>query len=191
MNTLSWLLFESKLGLGAILVVAMFILLVHWRKTLKPRPFLIGLGLSLVLLIVQNVVVTRREQADHTMREIETAVLESRPDGIRPFLAGRFRISENNWDADDFVGEVGDWMRVVDVRTLSRRALRIESSSDDEFQIYVSYMADVSHRSYSGTTLSRWAITFVPDDDAWRISEIKPVELNKQSLSGWRGLGSP
>ena len=160
MDTLAWLLLESTLALGSLLFVMLFVFLVHWRKTLKPRPFLISLGVAGILLVVQSTVVTRREHADRIMKGIETAVLDSRVDSIRAALASGFRIRETDWSAADFVEVVRDWMRVVDVRTLRRRALRIEGSLDDRFEIYVSYMADVAHRSYSGTTLSRWIITF-------------------------------
>ena len=169
----------------------MFVLLVHWRKTLRPRLFLIGLCMTVVLLSVQTAVVTRRERADRTMREIETAVLDSRADGIRPWLARSFHINETNWDTNDFINEVREWMRAVDVRTLHRRALRVEDSADDAFQVYISYIAEIRHPNYNGRTLSRWWITFTRESGGWRISEIQPVELNRQNLSGWRSLGSP
>jgi hypothetical protein len=185
------LLFESTLMLGGCLAVILFVLLVYWRRTLKPRPLLIALALTVILLIVQAAVVTRWEHADRILQRIEAGVLASQPEAIAAALSGRFHIAETNWDDEEFLDRVRRYMQAVDVRTLTRRALEIEESNADRFQIYVSYWADISTRDFAGGLLSRWRIVFVVEEHGWRIISIEPTELGRVTIGGWRGLPKP
>jgi hypothetical protein len=191
LNTVTHVLFESTLALGAILGLAVFALLVHWRRMLKPRPFLIGLGLSVALLIVQAAVVTRREHAERIMRAVERDIVASRSAALSAALSDRFRIAETGWDRADFLDLVERYMARVDVRTLRRRRLEIRRSEGNEFQIYVSYLADVSGRDFGTTVLTRWFITFVRENGAWRIVTIEPSEFDNRSVGGWRNIPPP
>jgi hypothetical protein len=185
------LLFESTLMLGGCLAVILFVLLVYWRRTLKPRPLLIGLALTAVLLIVQAAVVTRWEHADRIMKRIEAAVLASQPEPIEATLSERFHIAETGWDRADFIKIVRSYMSRVDVHSLSRRALEVTAEQPDSFQIYISYLADASTRDYRQAGLSRWRIRFVREADGWRIVSIEPTELDRTTVRGWRGLPKP
>ena len=191
MDFLARLLFESTLLLGGCLAVILFVLLVHWRRTLKPRPLLIGLAIAALLLIVQAAVVTRWEHADRIMKQIEAAVLASQPEPIAMTLSSRFRIADMDWDDEEFLDRVRRYMQAVDVRTLRRRALEIEKNETDRFQTYVSYLADVGTRQVNGLVLSRWRIVFVEEDRAWRIISIEPTQLDRTTVSGWQGLPRP
>jgi hypothetical protein len=185
------LLFESTLLLGGCLAVILFVLLVHWRRTLKPRPLLIGLVIAVVLLIVQAVVVTRWERADRIMQRIEAAVLASQPEPIEATLSGRFHIAETGWNRADFIRIVRSYMSRVDVHSLSRRTLEVTAEQPDSFQIYVSYLADASTQDYRHMGLSRWLIQFIHEEDGWRIISIEPTELDRTTVRGWRGLPKP
>lgn len=191
MDSLIWLLFESTPALGGCLSVLLFVLLVHWRRTLKPRAFLIGLALAVVLLVAQALVVTRREHADRIMERVELDVVASRPDAIAAALSDQFRIAEPEMDSDRFLDLVRRWMRQVDVHSLTRRALDITASEGDTFQISISYLGDISARDYAGAVLSRWTIVFAREDDAWRILSVEPTMINRHSVDGWKGLRPP
>ncbi|MBU0616192.1 MAG: hypothetical protein KKI02_00595 [Planctomycetes bacterium] len=191
MDFLVQLLFESRLMLGGCLAVMLFVLLVYWRRTLKPRPLLIGLAIAVVLLVVQAAVVTRWEHADQIMKRIEAGVLASQPEAIAPALSGRFHIAETNWDDQEFLDRVRQYMQAVDVRTLTRRALEIEENDADQFQIYVSYWADISTRDSAGGLLSRWRIVFVAEEHGWRIISIEPTQMDRTTVRGWKGLPKP
>lgn len=191
MDFLIWLLFESTLALGGCLAVLLFVLLVRWRRTLKPRPLLIGLALSVVLLLVQALVVTRREHADRIMRAIEQDVVASRPDAIAAALSERFYISETGWDRERFLDRVRQYLEAVDVRTLTRRKLAVETSEAGRFQIYISYLADISTRDLDTPVLSRWRIEFVDEAGQWRILTIQPSSIERRPIGGWKGLPKP
>jgi len=177
--------------LGGGLAVILFVLLVHWRRTLKPRPLLIGLAIAVMLLIVQAAVVTRWEHADRIMQRIEAAMLASQPEPIAATLSERFRIAETGWDRADFVKIVRSYMSWVDVHSLSRRKLEVTQNEPESFQIYISYFADASTSDYRHIGLSRWLIRFVREADGWRIISIEPTEFDRRTLRGWRELPKP
>jgi hypothetical protein len=191
MDFLTWMFLESRPLLGGCLAVVLFVLLVYWRRTLKPKPFLVGLALAVVLLVVQALVVTQREHADRIMRSIERDVLASRTEAIAAALSDRFQIPEKNWDRERFIERVKDYMQTIDVRTLNRRKLQIEKSETDAFEISVSYLAEISGRDYAGPVLSRWKIYFVHEDGHWRILRIEPTSLGQTTIHGWDGVPRP
>ena len=191
MDTLKWLFFESTPALGGCLAVVLFLLLVHWRRTLKPRAFLTGLAVAAILLIVQAIVVTHGEHASRIMATIELEVLASRPDGLAPFLSERFYIEDADWDRAEFLQRVRDYMERVDVRTLTRRKLEVEKNDGEQFQIYISYLADINTQDFDRPVLSRWRITFVHEANHWRILTIIPVSIDQTPTGGWRGVPRP
>jgi hypothetical protein len=191
MDSLVWFFFESTLALSACLVVLLFVLLVHWRRGGRGRPLLIGLGVAVLLLIVQALVVTRRERADHILRRIETDIVASRPDAIAAALSARFYVTEPEMDRADFLELVRRAMRRVDVHTLRQSGLKIQAGASDTFEISVTYWADVSTPEYRGMTHSRWKIVFVREESGWRILSVEPTALDGRPVAGWRGVPNP
>jgi len=188
MGLLVWLLFESTLALVGCLVVVLFVLLVYWRRTLRPRPLLIGLAAAVVLLVVQALVVTRKEHADRIMQRIEADIIASRVDDLRAALSARFHIAEMDWDRSEFIDVVEGYMSWIDVISLTRRRLAVEGGEGDRFHIYISYLADVSTNDFRYSGLSRWLIEFVHEEGGWKIVEIQPTEMDRRSIGGWGSL---
>jgi hypothetical protein len=188
MDWLVWLLLESTLALAGVLVVVLFVLLVHWRRTLQPRPLLIGLAMAVVLLVLQALVVTRREHADRIMKRIEADIVASRVEALAAALSARFHIAETDWDRAEFIRVVEGYMSWVDVVTLTRRRLEVELSERDAFRIYVSYIADVGARDFRYMGLSRWLIDFAREDGSWKIVSVQPTEMDRRPIGGWRSL---
>jgi hypothetical protein len=188
MEFLTWFFLESVVALAGTLTVILFILLVYWRNTLRARPLLIGCVAAAALLIVQALVVTKREHADRTMKRIEAAVLESQPQGVGAELSARFFAEPPKMDQTRFVELVRTYMQTVDVRTLYRSDLELSNIQSGAFDAEVSYIADISARDFSGTVVSRWRLRFEREADGWRIVNIIPIMLNKQPVNGWRDL---
>jgi len=161
---------------------------VYWRSTLRVRPFLIGCGVAVVLLIVQAAVVTKREHADRIMKRIETAVLESKPHGVGAELSDRFHAEPPPMDQARFVELVRTYMQTVDVRTLYRSDMELMEVESGSFSLEVSYMGEVNARDFSGTVLSRWKLRCEREPEGWRIVNIIPIMLNKQRINGWHDL---
>lgn len=188
MEFLTWFFLESSLALGATLVIVLFVLLVHWRRTLRPKPLIIGLILAVALLIVEAAVVTQREHADFAMQRIETAVLESKPQGIDAELSDQFLVDPPRMDRALFAERVQSYMQQIDVRTLRRLKLQVTESASEAFTCELSYLADIAARNFSGTVTSRWRIRFVREAEGWRIVNIIPVRLNAANVRGWDEL---
>jgi hypothetical protein len=191
MDSLIWFFFESTLALAGVLVVLLFVLLVHWRRGGRPRPLLIGLSVAILLLIVQALVVTRREHADRILRRIETDVVASRTDAIAAALSARFHVAEPDMDQAGFLERVRRAMRRVDVRTLTQHGLKIQADESDTFEVSVTYWADVSTPEYGGLAHSRWRIVFIREQGNWRILTVEPTELNRLPVAGWSGVPHP
>lgn len=177
MDWLIWIMFESAVALAAVLGTVLFALLVYWRRGGSPRPLLIGLVVLLVLLILQPLVVTRREHAGRIMSAIEQDIVAARTDALAAALAPGFHAGRR--DADAFVAFVRAKMQQIDVHWLERQSLRLEpldSPTSDCFAVSVGYLADVANE-YEGTIPSRWQIEFTRTPAGWKISTIHCLRL--------------
>jgi len=184
---LTWLLFESPLALGILLFVVVFALLVHWRRTGRPRAFLVGLVLAAALMGVQAAVVTQREHADRVMRVVELAVRSGRVEPLARSLSAGFYAAD--MDRDAFVELTRAFMNEVRVRTLTRspRTIELTDSRSDRFTVRIGYFAIVESRDFDRPLPSSWSITFSRESNAWTISEIEPITVNHRAVK-WREL---
>lgn len=186
MAWLTWLLFESLTGLAIALAVVLFVLLVWWRRTGRPRPLLIGLAVAVVLLSLQQAVTTQREHATRLMTRVERAIIEARARDLAPLLAPDFRAGERG--REEFVAYVADWMQRVKVRWLHRENPHIEESTGDAFTLVVGYLGDVQS-DYGGTIQSRWRIRFARTAAGWQIVGIEPISIAGTDATTWSGIG--
>jgi hypothetical protein len=186
MGWLVWFLFESVAALSAVLGVALFVLLVHWRRTGRGRSLLVGLGAAVVLLAVQALVVTQREHADHILRPIEKDLVASHTDALDAALAPDFE--SGNLDHDDFVTFVRRQFQRVKVRWLDRWALQVEEATADRFVVSASYTADVTGEGYVGTVQSTWSLTFVYTATGWKIGHIRPLHIAGLDNPAWENI---
>src|SRR5262245_16644152 len=98
MELVTWVFFESTAALSALIGLSLFFLLVHWRRTSRPRPLLIGLAISVVLFVTQELVVTRREHAERVLAPVLRDLTANRTDALAAALAPTFRADEMNRD---------------------------------------------------------------------------------------------
>jgi hypothetical protein len=183
-DTLVWVVLESTITLAVILALANFFLLVHWRRSGRPRPLLIGLAVAVVLLALQALIVTRREHAASTLKRIETDLLASRVEALDRALATDFEAGHMNHER--FVDFARRQLAVVEIHWLRRTGPRVEQSQKDRFSISVGYTADVTAHGYVGPVGSRWTITFVREVGKWRIGRIDPPMINRHQFNDWR-----
>jgi hypothetical protein len=185
---LTWLFFESPAALGACLGLMLFGLLVYWRRTLKPRPLLVGLAIALVLLIVQKVVVTQREHAGLILDSIQADLLASRADAIErslhdPFSAGRM-------DRDEFLRLVREKLRTVKIITLSRSELAVTKREAGAFEVEAAFVSRVNIGELGQYPIpTRWMLRFVQDGERWKIRQIEPISLGGRAGVSWVTYG--
>lgn len=185
MAWITWVLFESLLALAAVLGTGLFILLVLWRRSGNPRPLLIGLAVAVILLIVQQLVVTRRERADELLKQVENAVTAERMDWLAAVLAPDFKAFE--LDRDEFLDYVNSFMQTLDVKWVRRQDLTIEGGTPDRITASAGYWADVTG-DQGGTVPSRWRFEFEQTPYGWMIQSITPLKIGPLKDPNWADL---
>jgi hypothetical protein len=186
MNWLTWVLFESLAALGAVLGVALFALLVLWRRSGNVRPLLIGLGIAVVLLGMQALVVTKREHAGRVLTAIEHDLRVSKTDALAAALAPEFE--SQGMGRDEFLAYVRRQLAKVRVHWLERWELSVSDATADRFGASVTYLAEISGEGLAGTPRSNWYFTFVRTPAGWKIAALECRQIDGHRDVSWRDL---
>lgn len=187
MAWLTWLLLESRPALLVLVTLALFALLIYWRRTGRGRPLWVGLALAGGLVVIQELVVTRREHAGRMLHAIEQDLLASRTTALEAALADDFDAGED-LDRAAFLAYVRAHLEVIHIRWLDRLRLRVVASAGGEFAVLVSYHADVTGFLATGAVISEWRLHFAWREPRWRITHIRPVSFAGETRVSWRGL---
>jgi len=188
MDWLVWILFESTAALGIALVTVLFILLVLWRRGGQPKPLLVGLIASIVLLSVQALVTTKREHAGRALDAIEADLAESRADALAEALADTFnagQLGARPLDRDRFIRFVQKQLARIEIRWVDRRRLRIDSAGPDQFVVTAQYLAQITSADFAHALTSGWQITFGRTPDGWKITRIDCVHIGGAPDQSW------
>ncbi len=187
MSWLTWVLLESPVALGVLLGTALFVLLVYWRRTGRPRPLVVGLVLSVALFVAQGLIETRREAGLRQLGIIEEAVLRGDARPVADTLAPTF--AAGGRDRAAFVDYMNRWLGRLRVRTLDRTwpPPRVEESDGERFVLSVSYLADLAGE-YAGTLPSGWRLTFVRTPDGWRLAGVEATYIAGLRDVSWSAI---
>ena len=189
MDTLTRLVLESPAALTALLFPVVFVLVVYWRRSGCARPLLAALIAAGILLTIQAIVVTRREEAIGVLSGIEKDVVSAQTGRLAAALAPEFRAGKMN--RDEFVEFVQHQYRRVRVEEVSRGKLEIVRSTKREFVVRANYRADVMTEWFRGLVRSQWEVTFVQTSEGWRIKEAEPVHIGGVERPSWGAFGEP
>ncbi len=188
MASLTWIVFESVLALGAVLGLALFVLLVRWRRGGSVRPLLIGLGVSTVLLVMQAVVVTHRERASAALTAIADDFEKGRTTALETQLGSEFAAGTLYGEAltrARFLELIRDLLAEIRVVRTQRVDLDVETAASDGFVVEVGYLAEISKGENRGVFRSRWALTFARTAEGWRIVSIEPLSIEGMPTPSW------
>ena len=184
MDWLGWLFLESLPALAIALGLTLFGLLVYWRRGGSPRPLLIGLAITAVLLGVQAVIETPREVATRMLIRIERDVVAGRATALAAALAPQFRTE--GMDRTAFIEFARQKIQQVRVRSVDRGECRIEERTGDRFVASVNYQTNVDVRDWGAAFVpSHWRITFGRTDAGWRIVTIDPPQVGGEQFRDW------
>jgi hypothetical protein len=186
MDWLTWVLLESAAALGAMCFVVVFVALVHWRRSGRPRPLVVALAASALLLTVQQLIVTRRETATGTLDRIAADIRRSRTDALADALSPSFRAAGLN--RDEFLAVVQKLLQSVRIVSPGEPVIRISGSEADRFSVSAAYMPDIVFREYSGRIRTRWDISFERTPAGWKITNIEPAYIDGVADPTWPGL---
>ncbi len=186
MDWLVYIFIESTLTLGVLLALVCFCLLVYWRREGRPRPLLIGLAVSALLLIVQTAVTTQREHAWRILARIERDVLAGETDRLAASLSDDF--SAARYDKPRFIELVDGRYDVVSVIWLRRLSCTIVESTADSFTAEVGYLGEVRASEYMTAIDSKWRIKFIRRERDWKIQTVKPLSpfTSWDQVAGYR-----
>ncbi|MCK4342449.1 MAG: hypothetical protein KAY37_12085 [Phycisphaerae bacterium] len=187
-HAMDWIIrlfFESTGTLAALLGTVLFVLLVYWRRSGRPRPLLIGLGLAVVLLAVQALVVTQREHAACTLAAIEADLLKSRTEALAAALAADFRIDEV--DRTAFLATVQATLIEIDFRQIKRTRLALVESAADRFVVSANYLTNHAGGQWPSPHRTGWSFTFTRTAECWKISHLRCDELDGIKNPDWLG----
>jgi len=188
-KTVTWLLFESQVALAATFFPVLFGLLVYWRRSGRGRPLLVALIAAGTLFGLQEIVVTRCEQAIRVLSEIEKDVVSAQTARLAAALAPEFRAGK--MDRDEFVEFVQHQYRRVRVEEVSRGKVEVLHSSKREFVVRANYRAEVMTEWFRGLVTSQWQITFVQTEEGWRIKAAEPLHIGGVERPGWSHFSEP
>ncbi|MBW7905971.1 MAG: hypothetical protein LC135_10705 [Phycisphaerae bacterium] len=186
MDLARYVLLESPLVLGIVLVLINFALLVAWRRGGSPRPLLSSLGASAILLVVQALVVTQRERAGLVLAAIERDLVVGRLGALDAALAADFETQ--GVGRAEFLAMAAEALRHVRVTWLRRTELALAPADGEGFAVEAAYIADLDARDYRGTLRSRWRIAFARREGRWRITTIEPLRIDGVTDNDWKRL---
>lgn len=187
MQWITFVFLESQLALAILAFCVLFVLLVHWRRTLKPRPLLIGLLLTAVAFLVQNVVETRREFAAKTLDRIETEATRGVLTRLRALTTADFQAGEI--DRDRFLDLAARRLEQYPVREFDRKGLELASSSDDGFTVRGRYRVYGDFGNIGNSFGCTVEFEFERRDGEWRLIRMPPPSIATHQFSSWQGVG--
>jgi hypothetical protein len=170
MGWLRFIFLENLIAFGVVAFLANFALLVYWRRGGRPRPLLVGLALTLILLIIHVAVDTRREIAIDTLARIERDLEDGVTTHLRPSLADSFEAY--GYDRDAFVAFVESKQRHINLERVDLLTLTLIESETDRFTVRAYYRAEAESLAYRNDFLSQWRLRFVRSDAGWRIDRV-------------------
>ncbi len=191
MDWLTWLLLESPAALGTLLGLTLFVLLVRWRRGGSPRPLVVALAVSVVLLVTQALVVTHRERAAHVLDAIAADIVRARTGALAAALDEQFDAGRHRGEPltrARFVEDVQALLRRISVVWVQRTDLDITGRQPGRFVAEAQYLAEINYDQLSGTFRSRWAVTFARTAHGWQIVQIEPMFIDGVPVASWERI---
>lgn len=174
MSGLTWLLFESPLALGAVLLLVLYGFLVYWRRGGRRGVFLGACVIAAGLLLTQQLVVTQREHARAVLRPIEQDLEAGRTAALQAALASDF--SAGAYDRKQLVDAVARRLHTLRLRNIEQTSLEVEPGPGERFDAVAAYTCNVLGSEWGNQSLrTRWRFEFVQEVGAWRLAAIRSV----------------
>ena len=191
MDTITWFFLESPVALGIVCATVCAGLLVSWRRSGSAkgrRAFLVSIGVSLALLILQALVVTDHERAVSLMHDLAEAA--ERPDLERIGAA----IDESYQDGRDnrgaLLARIHDRLTRYGVQRASLSAFEFQANGDEatvSFRVVCDIRDGDNVMNYMP---SRWEVGLVRRGHEWRVRSIRdlqigPLKTTRTGPPGW------
>ncbi len=191
---LSHLFLESPIYLGVfsfLLFAVVLLLRVRWEAP-AARRYALPLTLLTIMLmfVLQKLVVTQRESLIRTLEALVRAVEREDLPALATFISDAY--DSEDLDRETFLQHAAAGLEAHDIRDvrLSRFDDRIDRRTA---RLTFAARATVSHRGDVGQpTFSTWRIDWRREQDAWKITAVRPIQVNGIPIDSLRRLtGAP
>ena len=183
MDAISDFLFARPIALAAACTATCLVLLVLWRRTVsdgRRKAFLGALAVSVVLLVLQEIVVTDRERITALIQELASAT--AKPDFATIEQALDAAYADDVFNRDTVMpairGALGRY-RVEGPRVFAFE-IRIDGDSAD-----ATFNALCDIRESDGfvpNVLSLWRLRLVRHEGRWFVRSIRPVKVGAREV---------
>jgi len=191
MKFLIHLLFESPFWLGAfcfLLFAGMLFARQRW-ESVTARRYAIPATLLIIglLLVIQKIVVTQREQILLALGSFVSAIEREDTSAIEDALAQDY--ATEGMDREEFTKYLASLLELLDIRD-TRFMRRDLDMGDDSAVMTLTARATVSVRGQIGQfQWGSWRIAWLREAGDWRVVSVRPLSLNGQPVETLPTLG--
>jgi len=175
-DAIQWLFLENRIALFVLVVFVEFWLLwawARWRTRRTGRLALGGLIVGVLLLVLQTLVVTDREEIIVVCQGISRTIEDGDVDGFGEYIAVEFAVG--SIDRDTLLASLTRILTQVRVEEPRLSGFDISVDGDQARADFQAGCRLVTSRFFEGRMLSRWELTFLRFGDRWRVIAIQPV----------------
>ncbi len=178
------ILFESPLKLALLLFFALLICLILWRRRRTDgtrRALVIALGVSIVLMILQGLITTDREQVRQIIDQLADAVAQKDMVVISAYIDPAYALDGR--DRDQVLSRIDASLRRADVDApyLYNVKVTTDHGRGQASLTAISYV--ILDGTSRGQIVSAWQLEFVERPDGWRVTGIDPVKIQGQNVA--------
>jgi ketosteroid isomerase-like protein len=189
MSAVKLVLFESPLWLGVVAFIGFAIVLLSrrwWPERAARYALPMTLAAVVLLFVVQKLVTTERERILQTVAELVRSVEERDIAGLRRAFSVDY--DADGMDADAVVEHIRSILQSVAVRDtrLNQQDVTIDG---DRAEMTLGARATVSiHGGVGEFHWGRWRLTWQREPDGWKITSLRPEELDNVPIRSLREL---
>jgi len=182
-------LFESPLWLGVVAFIGFATVLLSrqwWPEKVAKYALPVTLAVVVLLFVVQKLVTTERERILQTVAELVRSVEQRDAASLRATLSRAY--DADGQDADAVVEYIRSILQSVTVRDtrLNQEDVTIDG---DRAEMTLGARATVSIQGGVGEFhWGRWRLTWQREPDGWKITSLRPEELDNVPIRSLREL---
>jgi len=177
------ILFESPLKLALLLFFVLLICLILWRRRRTDgarRALLVALGVSIVLMILQGLITTDREQIRQIIDRLADAVTRKDMAVISAYIDPAYALDGR--DRDRVLSRIDGSLERTDVDPPYLYNVKV-TTGDGRGQASLTAVCHVVlDGSLLGQIVSAWRLEFIERPDGWRVTGIDPVKVQGQNV---------
>jgi ketosteroid isomerase-like protein len=189
------LLFEEPLLLIPVLAVTLLVLAIVWSRRRTPgawRALLAGLLAAPLLIIVQALVVTDREQIIRVCSQMADAVERGDVPAFAVHIADDFRAADGGGGAftrEDLLAALARSLARYHPEGVRLTGFQVTTDGDSGTAEFSATARIVTSETAMDRVLSRWRLRFRRNDRAWQVIDIQPVPTPFWPFRSLREIG--